>query len=563
MEGPERRREPSLLHHPGPSVRRYDGRCPMDAVAFKPDSDPSPVRIARYTLEHVLGTGGMATVYLAHTADPDSSRVALKLMHPHLRTEPTSALEFIEEARLAVRINHPNVVGVTDIGTDPHGLFLVMQYIEGMTLSELLRAISQQKKQVPPAIALRMLDDFLRGLHAAHALEDGQGQQVGLVHRDVSPSNVLVGLDGVCRIADFGIAKATDRASYTQSGVVKGKAAYMSPEQIRGDEVDCRTDVWSAGIVAWELLCGERLFVGRDELRILLRVTQEDVPRLAAARLGLPEPVVDAVKRALSRDRDARFATAEAFRMALVQAWEAVAPMASTQEVSVYVHSAYSELSARGELNRGSGPHSLLPPLSSTPLPRAALEAPPAEVRVPARRRWPRVILAGGVIGLIAALGWGVVKVSSRVPPGVVALPVAVASKPLPELAPALAPLPSVPLLLTRAVLPPVPVRGTAPEVTLTVFSSVPLRRLTVGGRLVSLGPRRREVTLSLAAAEASAPVELTWATLSGRRGTRTVPAGTRVVRLTVPSLSRAAPGPDHAASGTGEIGPKVPDNPY
>ena len=219
-----------------------------------------PERVGRYELLLPVGTGGMATVYLARVSVVEGvfRQVALKLMHPSVQADSDNAVSLLEEAKLAAQIRHPNVVTVVEVGDSPHGIFLVMDYVEGDTLSGLRRTRRKQGGQLPPNIAGRIMLDSLAGLHAAHELKDELGQPLHLVHRDFSPQNILVGTDGISRLTDFGVAKAAGRSNVTKSGIIKGKVAYMSPEQALGKEVDRRCDVWAAGVVCWELLAGQR-----------------------------------------------------------------------------------------------------------------------------------------------------------------------------------------------------------------------------------------------------------------------------------------------------------------
>src|SRR5262245_23997993 len=210
-----------------------------------------PERVGRYELLLPIGTGGMATVYLARVGviGDIHREVALKLLHPFIQgdEERHSKTSLIEEAKLAVRIRHPNVVPVVEVGDGPHGVFLVMDYVEGDTLSGLNRIMRANHTTIPLNIAGRILMDALAGLHAAHELKDDLGQPLDLVHRDFSPQNILVGADGISRLTDFGVAKAAGQIGVTSSGVIKGKVAYMAPEQALGKRVDRRCDVWAAG----------------------------------------------------------------------------------------------------------------------------------------------------------------------------------------------------------------------------------------------------------------------------------------------------------------------------
>ena len=216
------------------------------------------LRVGRYEALRPIASGGMATVYLgrAEGARGFERQVAIKAMHPHLADDPEFVTMFLDEARMAANIRHPNVVPTLDVAEEGGQLFLIMEYIEGFSLHAMKRALKKQNGSVPLPIALRIALDMLAGLHAAHELTSSDGAPMKLVHRDVSPQNVLVGVDGVSRIMDFGIARAEIRITATQGSQVKGKTAYMAPEQIRAQPIDRRCDVYAAGIVTWELITG-------------------------------------------------------------------------------------------------------------------------------------------------------------------------------------------------------------------------------------------------------------------------------------------------------------------
>lgn len=281
-----------------------------------------PATLGRYEVLGAIASGGMATVYLARVTGLAGfeREVALKLTHAHLRDEPDFVTSLMDEARLAGRIRHQNVVSVLDVGVDPAGVFIVMDYVDGDSLSRILRVMRKNDQQVPLGIALRIVDDTLAGLHAAHELKNAEGSSLELVHRDVTPHNILLGKDGVARLTDFGVAKAESRLGNTSTGLVKGKAAYMSPEQAQGSAVDRRSDVWAAGVVAWELISGQRLYEAPNDAAILFKVVRDRPMRLSHIRPDIPPAIDDAIARALEPDLDERFPTAEAFADALAAA---------------------------------------------------------------------------------------------------------------------------------------------------------------------------------------------------------------------------------------------------
>jgi eukaryotic-like serine/threonine-protein kinase len=298
-----------------------------------------PERVGKYELLLPLGTGGTATVYLARTRGVAGfeREVALKLVHAHLRADEESRLHLLEEARLAARIRHPNVVPVTEVDADACGVFLVMDYVEGEALSGLVRMLRDHNHRLPTRLIARIMNDALAGLHAAHELRDKQQQLVGLVHRDFSPQNILVGIEGVARLADFGVAKAASRTVRTKTGLVKGKVAYMSPEQARGHKVDRRCDVWAAGVVVWELVTGRKLYDHEDDVATLLSVVTEEPPRLAQVLQGVPSSLDEAVHYALTSDVSRRCPSAETLRCMLESAWDECGGMATSAELGAFV----------------------------------------------------------------------------------------------------------------------------------------------------------------------------------------------------------------------------------
>jgi serine/threonine protein kinase len=283
----------------------------------------------------------MATVYLARSqgARGFARDVALKLTHAHLTDTIEFAAVLLEEAKIASRIKHRNVVTILDVGEDPLGLFLVMDYVEGDTLAGLLRSGIARGEPMPSRIAVRMLLDALAGLHAAHELCDDTGLPMKVVHRDFSPQNILVGLDGVSQLADFGIAKAADRTGETATGVIKGKVAYMAPEHAQAHAIDRRADVWSAGVVAWEILAGRALYPNKG-LSTLLKIISERPPLVRTVVPSVGEEVEQVVARALDPDLATRCPTAALFARDLANAFGFMGRLAEHDEVAEYVRGA-------------------------------------------------------------------------------------------------------------------------------------------------------------------------------------------------------------------------------
>jgi serine/threonine-protein kinase len=298
--------------------------------------------IDRYELVAEIASGGMATVFLARLSGVGGFQrfFAIKRLHPHLASEKEFVDMFLDEARLAAGIHHPNVVPILEVGASPRGYYLVMEYIEGDTLARLLARATSSGSPLPPKIALRIVLDMLTGLHAAHELHDDMGRPTELVHRDVSPQNMLVGVDGVCRITDFGVARAVTRLSGTRVGQLKGKIAYMAPEQAMGlSDIDRRADVFAAGIVLWEVLAHRRLFKSTNEAATLSRVMGDVIPYLSTVVPEVPSSIADVVARALDRDRKRRFPTCAQFADALERAATDANMLSSPKELAAYVSS--------------------------------------------------------------------------------------------------------------------------------------------------------------------------------------------------------------------------------
>jgi eukaryotic-like serine/threonine-protein kinase len=280
---------------------------------------PMAYRVGRYEVHEAIASGGMAVVHLGRIVGHVgfSRTVAIKRLHPHLATDPEFVTMFLDEARLAARVQHPNVVATLDVVASRGQLFLVMEYVLGAPLSAVFRTAIEEGVTMPPDIATAIVVGALYGLHAAHEAKDEQGELLDIVHRDVSPHNLLVGLDGVTRVADFGVAKAAARLQSTRDGRVKGKIAYMAPEQLLRKNVDRRADVYAAGVVLWEALAQRRLFTAESEAGLVSAVLGGSVPMLATLRDDLPPGTDEIVLRALRADPSSRFRTAEEFAVAI------------------------------------------------------------------------------------------------------------------------------------------------------------------------------------------------------------------------------------------------------
>ena len=272
--------------------------------------------IGGYQVLAELGAGGMGVIYLARQVGPGGFEklVAIKRVHPHLAHEPEVAAMFLDEARIAARIQHRNVAQVFNLGVDEdESPYLVMEFMEGAALDELVDAVGGP---LAPNMVAKIGAEAARGLHAAHTVKDLRGRELEVIHRDVSPHNIFLMFDGAVKLTDFGIARARNRLPQTDALTLKGKAAYMAPEQIRGDAIDRRVDIFALGIVLWELTTGRRLFGGKSQAESLLAVTLGNIPQ-PSEYVECP-PVLEAIiLRALALEPDDRFASAKDLAVAL------------------------------------------------------------------------------------------------------------------------------------------------------------------------------------------------------------------------------------------------------
>lgn len=302
-----------------------------------------PRRLGRYELIGQLARGGMGTVYLArHAGEAGFQRLfAIKILHEHLAEEDRFIDMLHDEARLAARIHHPNVVGVVDMGTVEDRHYVVMDYVEGPALSTLWKRSTPNR---PIDLLLGIAIDTLEGLHVAHVMTDDEGNQLNLVHRDVSPQNILVGVDGVARLTDFGIAKAESRISSTQPGMRKGKIQFMSPEQIREPEaVDARSDIWAMGVLLWSLLANQKLFKADNDAATVSNILKKEVVPPSTTDAAPPACLDAIVLRALERDPAQRFSSAIEMADALRQCAYENRLVGSRQRVAAWVGDTFAE----------------------------------------------------------------------------------------------------------------------------------------------------------------------------------------------------------------------------
>jgi serine/threonine-protein kinase len=280
---------------------------------------PAPLCLGPYELIQRIATGGMAEVYLSRRAGPHGFQkvVAVKRILPQLAQDPDFVAMFIDEARVCARLAHPNIVQVFDFGEHDGELYMAMEYVDGTTAARLVRAAAAKGEEVPLEAALYIALSVLRGLDYAHNSRDDDGRPLDLVHRDVSPGNVLIDRSGAVKLTDFGIARAAEIERRTDAGQLKGKLGYMSPEQVVGKELDARSDLFTTAIVLAELVMLRPLFSGPSEIDVLMRIRDADLTVIDRAGPRVPDDVKTILMRAMARDRAHRYPSAAAFAEAL------------------------------------------------------------------------------------------------------------------------------------------------------------------------------------------------------------------------------------------------------
>lgn len=312
------------------------------APAARPHAERA-VTLGNYRLMAKLGTGGMADVYLAvaQGAMNVNRLVVVKRLRDEQAGDESAREMFLNEARLAARLNHANVIQTFEAGHESGSYYLTMEYVEGQPLSRVLTKLRQEERRVDMKIAARVCADALAGLHYAHELADFDGSPLKIVHRDVSPQNIMLTYAGVTKIVDFGIAKAAG-STQTAHGVFKGKVAYMAPEQVLGEDVDGRADVFAAGIVLWEAVTGKHLMAGDTPAKTLHNLMNKAIPRASEVLPEVPAALDAILAKALERDVELRYASAKAMRDAL-EGWLTSVGGAPAEEVGALVSSLFED----------------------------------------------------------------------------------------------------------------------------------------------------------------------------------------------------------------------------
>ena len=301
--------------------------------------------LGRYRVVDEIGVGGMATVHLARMDGEGGFQkwVAIKKVHAHLTQDEHFVNMFLDEARIAAKISHPNVAQVFELGTHEQTYWIAMEYLQGEPVREVMRINEERGQSLAPDLAACVIADAAEGLHAAHELKGKRGEPLNLVHRDVSPHNLFLTYDGQVKVVDFGIAKVSGRLSRTRAGTLKGKLAYMAPEQLRGEEVDRRTDIFALGIVLWELTTGKRLFRMDNEIDTLEKVRLCIVPPPSHGRPDFPTELESIVMRALEKDPARRFQSAKDLSRALHKYLMHAGAFVGREELAAYVTGLFTD----------------------------------------------------------------------------------------------------------------------------------------------------------------------------------------------------------------------------
>ncbi len=401
----------------------------MPSYQLEPQRD-APARLGRYELIGHLATGGMAEIHLARLAGEAGFEkiVVVKRLLPELVASPAYVAMFLDEGKLVARLDHPNVCEVHELGRDGAEYYLAMPYLDGVSVHELISRPRDPDRIAALRVAAGVIAQACAGLHHAHELRDADGAPAGLVHRDVSPSNLFVTASGVVKVLDFGIAKVRG-ASETEAGTIKGKQQYMAPEQLLGEPLDRRCDVFALGIVLFELATHQRLFKRASDYLSARATLEEPIPRAGAVDPAVPAGLADVIAKALARDRGARYADAAALARALEAAMAPHGGLAGAAEIAAAVASTDELTAQRTRQARVLGEaRAKTPAPASSPTTREELgptrpirsadrggEAPDTERTVPPAGAWSRRrVAAAALAGLASVVVVIVLAIGSR-----------------------------------------------------------------------------------------------------------------------------------------------------
>jgi len=422
-----------------PSVwsSRRDCRILRTVATPAPAEPPSPAgetpeRIGPYRIVGSLATGGMAEIFLGRKlgAEGFARSVVIKRILPHLARDEGFVNMFLDEARITAGLRHPNVVSVEELQRDGDDLYMVMEYLAGESASALLRALVKEGRPLAPELAAYIVAEACAGLHAAHTLKDEAGVELGVVHRDVSPQNVVVTYDGSVKVLDFGIAQARQRLTKTETGMLKGKFDYMSPEQIQNEPLDRRSDVFALGVVLYEMLTARRLFRRGNPGATLSAVLSHRIAPPSELAPGV-DPALDAVcLRALSRQRRTRYQSALDMRRELLAALPREDGRLPEERLRALMHELFAErVTAKQEMLRrvGAGDEAveIIREAESGSADMRAVQTAPSRIapplgQRPPRRSWPLVVGAIAV-ALVAGVGVAIFAWPEPAPPPTVA----------------------------------------------------------------------------------------------------------------------------------------------
>jgi serine/threonine protein kinase len=357
-------------------------------------STPLPTRVGKYEILDRIAIGGMAELYKARIVGEAGFEklVAIKRILPHLAQDAGYVEMFLDEARLCARLEHPNIVAAYELGTDGGAPFIAMQYVEGIDVLDLLRECVRTGKRIPPGLAAFICRQVLDALDYAHTLRDAAGRPQHVVHRDVSPGNVLVSWRGDVKLTDFGIARASEHRHRTESGLLKGKYGYMSPEQVMGAELDGRSDLFSVGVVLAEMVMARRLFSAPRELDALVMVRDARLDRLHAHATAFPLPLRVALIRALQKRPDDRWHSARDFRAALDEWLATLAPRVGPAELAEFIGQVLDAPDLPGS---ASGSVPVVAPAAAEPGAPVTPRPPPAAATTAAHRSSRRAFITG------------------------------------------------------------------------------------------------------------------------------------------------------------------------
>jgi serine/threonine protein kinase len=307
-------------------------------------NEPQVEQFGRYRLLRKIGQGGMSEVFLAQAdgAAPAAAPLVIKRLHTELEKNRDVVDLFLTEADVTVMLNHPNIIRVYDSGEINNRYYIAMEYVHGKDLEQIFDRLCAKGLRLDPVYAIHIVAEILRGLDYVHQAKAPSGRSLGIVHRDVTPSNVYISVDGEVKLGDFGVAKLVGFEGWTMAGSVKGKLGYLSPEQVSGQPPTIAIDLWAAALILYELVAGTRVFVGENELDVMLRIRTGKVPSLRKVNREAPKALESILERALHRKVRKRYETARAFLTALEQLLAATGRDVTRQGLAQYLTSQLS-----------------------------------------------------------------------------------------------------------------------------------------------------------------------------------------------------------------------------